>query len=653
MLTASAGGQTFTLGGTLSSDGTMMSGAYTATAGTAPDGSACGSGTSQTGALAWSATLVPPLTGAFTGNLHSSDMFFSGLTNQDFPVTGSFVQGPNIGASNATISGTLSFIDPKTQLSDYPCISSGTVAVNGQISGNTVVLQLINVDGSSAGQIGTPASQLANVPGAQPVTFDSTTNGNVLHSAGVGYVVNTKACRSSDSGNNEDGGYICLAMNNSTACSQPISLSPAFLTFAPQLLGSSNPSTQKITLTNTQATGSAPLTGLSLMWIESDGGSDAGQTDFTTIPNFTEQDNCAVPPGSTFSLNPGQSCTVTVAFAPQASCTWLPNNGGVAPASCPLNLSAMLTIGNVPSVDSDQNFSVPVTGGGISFLQPSVPELDFGAEGFGETSLPQVLSFTNFGTTPVQVLPKAACSNVSLNQAHALPHPLVESSPVAGLQSIYELAPDTPNSTIDYSCDFDPGSQLPNFQISADTCSGALLEPQATCSLQVAFVPQSTATYIPSGGLDYFLELNTVQCTDPVNSPPSPSNPCELDGGRLPVELTANITSPLRMSPGAGLDFGAVAVGKSSATQTITLENDGTIPSPQTVNFLGKIVVSGAYTETDDCPSTLVPGASCTLTAKFKPSAAGHNNGKLTINFNTSANSTAETQLIYLRGTGQ
>ena len=78
----------------------------------------------------------------------------------------------------------------------------------------------------------------------------------------------------------------------------------------------------------------------------------------------------------------------------------------------------------------------------------------------------------------------------------------------------------------------------------------------------------------PVSALDYFLELNTYQCTDPVNHPPSPSNPCELDGGRFPVELQANMPSPLRMLPAAGLDFGNVSVGKSSVPQTVTLLND-------------------------------------------------------------------------------
>jgi len=642
-LIAVAGTQTYTLTGTLNASGSTMTGTYTATAGTAAGGAPCGNGTAQTGPQTWSANLVPPLSGSITGSFHSSSNYSSGLSNQDFPVTGALTQGKNIGASNATVTGYLNF-------SNYPCIPAGSVSVNGQISGTTVVLQLIATNGSSAGQIGTPATEASTTSGPQAVTFNSTTNGYVLNSAGTGYVVNTPSCPTNANVNDEDGGYICLALNSTTGCQQPITLSPAFLTFLPQLLGSTNPSTQTITLTNTQA--GAALTGLTLNWIAPSGSSsDTGQTDFTNLPDFTEADTCAVPAGSTFSLLAGQSCVITVSFAPQESCTWLPDQGGIAPAQCPLALSALLSIGNVPSVDIDQNFTVPITGTGMSFVEPSAPQLNFGAEAFGEASPPQLLNFTNSGATPVQILPAAPCVNSTLNQFHTLPHPLeYPGSMVAGLQVVSNLRQDTNNSTIDYGCDYDPNTLSPNFQISGDTCSGMLLEPQAACSLEISFVPQSLTTYFSA--LNYFLELNTVQCTDPVNDPPTQSNPCEIDGGRFPVALTANISSPLRMSPGAGLNFGQVPLG-TSVYQTVTLLNDPSLVSPQTVSFVGKVVATGNYSETDDCPFSLAPGASCTLTVKFKPTAAERYLGTLAINYTTNSNNSLQTQPVYLLGTGQ
>jgi len=159
----------------------------------------------------------------------------------------------------------------------------------------------------------------------------------------------------------------------------------------------------------------------------------------------------------------------------------------------------------------------------------------------------------------------------------------------------------------------------------------------------VAYVPQPNTDI--NSGLDYFLELNTVQCYGTVTSD------CEIDSGRFPVELKANTPSPLRMSPSAGLDFGNQAVGKASAPLTITLLNDPTLTNPQTVTFVGKILVQGNYSETDDCPVTLAPGSSCMLTVTFKPGIVGFIPGTLTINY--SPEPFGAPQFVYLRGTGQ
>jgi hypothetical protein len=225
---------------------------------------------------------------------------------------------------------------------------------------------------------------------------------------------------------------------------------------------------------------------------------------------------------------------------------------------------------------------------------------------------------------------------------------LLPGSPVAGLQ-VVGSPPGVPNaiasdgSTITYSCDSDPVTVLPNFQISADTCTGTLLTPQASCSVQIAYVPQPNTDL--NNGPDYFLELNTVQCSGAVTSD------CEIDSGRFPVELKANTPSPLRMTPGAGLDFGNQSVGKSSAPLQITLLNDPNLKTPKTVTFVGRITAQGNYSETDDCPVTLAPGSSCTLTVTFKPGTTGLLPGTLTINY--SPEPTGLAQYVYLRGTGQ
>jgi hypothetical protein len=194
-------------------------------------------------------------------------------------------------------------------------------------------------------------------------------------------------------------------------------------------------------------------------------------------------------------------------------------------------------------------------------------------------------------------------------------------------------------STINYVCDIDLVSNQPNFQITADGCSGTLLAPQQSCILTLVFAPQPGTAL--AAGLDYFLELNTLQCTSTTTSN------CEIDSGRFAVELKANAPSPLRMSPGSGLDFGPQPVGSPTAPLQITLYNDPADPNTATINFTGNIM-KGDYTETDDCGVSLAPGGSCTLNIVFKPKVKGFDPGSFTITFNGGL-----TQFINFRGTGQ
>ncbi|MGA9389704.1 MAG: choice-of-anchor D domain-containing protein, partial [Candidatus Sulfotelmatobacter sp.] len=673
-------------GGALSANNSsIQNGMYTVTPGYAyvdvngqstllPCGTAQDAGT-------WSATLVPPLTGGFQGFFHST--IGAGFANQNFPVSGTFTQGPNIGAASASVTGTLLFQDPVTLLNNYPCLS--TASVNGTISGNSVLLQIFSTNGTPVGQIGqTPGS--ANPPTA--VTLNSTQSGYVVQNLtgatagnnGGGYAVTTKSCSTGDAGN------LCLALGGSKACNQPITLTPFSLSFTPQLLGSA-PTTQTITLTNNS---SSALSGLKLLFTEQDSllFYSSGGGDFNGVHNFTEQDNCTQQ--GSITLNSGASCPITVFFSPQESCPWLPQPQGGAsidglpPAKCPLPLTASLTV-TVPSgsVDADSEFSVPVTGTGLSLVVPSGPEIDFGWEAFGEASPPQTLTFTNQGPSPVTILPAGA--PCVYGQLLALPRPPVSNGQpmVPGIQ-LAETAgvvssPIVPQSntspplvnapTADFFCESDPprsngGSGLPNLQISKNECSGQTLarfgQQGNSCSLQVSFVPQpaTSAAALTSGlGLDDFLELNSMWCGDP-NNPPEPS--CEIDSGRFPVEIKTNPPSPLRMSPSAGMDFGTVPKGTGTNPLTITIFNDPVDPKAGPVSFTSKLVTNTDYLESDNCPPILDSDQSCTVTVTFAPTVVGPDQGQITLTYSlTTGSGSSQTtqfglvQTIYLRGIGQ
>lgn len=619
-VTAAVGSQTLSLTGAVSQDGSSMSGTYNST-----DGQGCG--TAQNG-VAWNATKIASISGSLQGIFHSTGVGSqTELANQSFLVSGNLVQGPNVGASSATVTGTLTF-------AGYPCVD--TASVNGEISGNSVILQIFGTNGLNVGQIGaaTGASNSAIV--------GSVSGGGYAIQGSNSYIVTSKTCAGGIQPGDE--GNLCLGIGNTTACTQPITLTPAVVVFSGQLLGLA-PATRTITLTNTDPAGST-LNGIQLNFQALPTSVNFNGSDFDGISGYSEHDNCSSAPGSPFSLGPQQSCTITISFAPQQSCPWLPVSG--VPSECPpFVLSAAspppgqfasVTVTSPASADPDKSFVVPISGFGMSVIQSSTPELDFSAEAQGETSVPQTASFTNVGSSPVQVLP--AVNSGSCPGTPSLLHP-----PVAGVVPGIQVALGnsiTPfNSTISYMCDADPVSHLPNFQVVSDSCSGTLLAPQQSCSLTVQYAPQqSGASQLLT--LDSFVELNTQECTGSVTTD------CEIDSGRFPLELKANPPSPLRMSPAAALDFGLQFKGVPSDPLVLTLLNDPKDPNSQTINFNAITLKGNSFTETDNCSPSLAPGSSCTVTVIYTASTVGYQQGTITLNYNN-----GQVQTIYLRGQGQ
>lgn len=140
----SLGGTTYNFTGTLSSSSSgsqAMAGTFEAPAGACFTQSTTGT---------WSATLIPPLTGNFTGTLSDSN-YMAALTGVDpaapIAVSGSFLQTPNTGSSNATVTGTITAVG-------YPCFT--TVTLGGTISGQNVYLDVFGYNGEQVGTLGLP-----------------------------------------------------------------------------------------------------------------------------------------------------------------------------------------------------------------------------------------------------------------------------------------------------------------------------------------------------------------------------------------------------------------------------------------------------------------------------------------------------------------
>jgi hypothetical protein len=321
----SVGAQTYNFTGTLNYDGSTITGTYTST-----DGEGCGIAATAM----WSASLMPVLnTTSIQGTFHSMGGS-AGLTEQEFQVSGQLFQGLNNGGSSAPLTGTLNFGS-----SGYPCFAG--VTVTGQISGNSVYLQILGSNNASIGQVGQAPS--ASSTGLQPLILVPNGGGYVLQSAaGIGYAIFAPACGGGTLQAPADSGSVCLAVNSTTACQLPLSITPMALGFPPAAVGSSKTS-MSIALLNPSS--SAVIDGLSIT-LKNNGGQS----------NFTETDNCGpagtFSNGQPFTLQPSQVCNISVGYSPQQTCPSSASGAQCLSATLSVSSSALQAI-----------FDVPITGG--------------------------------------------------------------------------------------------------------------------------------------------------------------------------------------------------------------------------------------------------------------------------------------------------
>jgi hypothetical protein len=139
------------------------------------------------------------------------------------------------------------------------------------------------------------------------------------------------------------------------------------------------------------------------------------------------------------------------------------------------------------------------------------------------------------------------------------------------------------------------------------TCTSTIA-PQATCTISVTFTPTLFAT-----------ENATLTLTDAApNSPQTIS----LTG-------TGIHSGPaLTVSP-TSVTFPRTVIHTSAAAKTVTLTNTGTV-----LITISALTISGDYTMTKTCGSSLAVGASCTVTVTFTPTLINSRTGAVTITDN-------------------
>jgi len=109
-------------------------------------------------------------------------------------------------------------------------------------------------------------------------------------------------------------------------------------------------------------------------------------------------------------------------------------------------------------------------------------------------------------------------------------------------------------------------------------------------------------------------------------------------------------TQPYSLFAAQSLDFGDVVVGQTPAPKQMVLSNVGALALTG-VAIQANPSATGV-TETNDCPATLDPQQSCTVTVTFAPLAAGTANAAYVVSASNDANTTVGPDTFYVYATG-
>ena len=153
------------------------------------------------------------------------------------------------------------------------------------------------------------------------------------------------------------------------------------------------------------------------------------------------------------------------------------------------------------------------------------------------------------------------------------------------------------------------GPNAADFQ-SSGICGG--LVPGATCTVSVSFNPSTIGPRTAQLSIG-----SNAQNAATVNS-------VALSGNGVPLPRSLAVLSA------TAVGFGNTIFGGAAAPQTILLTNNGTLPL-----VIQSATTSAEYTQTNNCPASLNPQTSCTISLSFTPFGLGPRVGDFVLNSNT------------------
>jgi len=165
-----------------------------------------------------------------------------------------------------------------------------------------------------------------------------------------------------------------------------------------------------------------------------------------------------------------------------------------------------------------------------------------------------------------------------------------------------------------------------DFAKSGDTCTGATVAPNGTCTVSVSFMPSAV------GNLSASLNF-----ADNASGSPQVVALSGIGGAAASASLST-----------ASVSFGSQPVGTTSAASTVTVTNSGTASLTFTsIAATGDFAVaaSGATCSTS---APVSASSNCVINVTFTPTATGSRSGSLTLTDNASGGP----QVVALSGTG-
>jgi hypothetical protein len=290
----------------------------------------------------------------------------------------------------------------------------------------------------------------------------------------------------------------------------------------------------------------------------------------TVTGAFSQTNNCT-------SIAVNSSCTVTVKFAPTA--------GGTSSGTLTVNSNA-----------NNNPLTVGLTGNGISSTTNIALNQPVTASSSYET---YVASNVTDGNT-----------STYWESTDGAGYPQTITVDLGSTQSIGSITLDLPPSTA-------WNTRTETLSVLGSTNNTTF--SQIVGSAGYTFNPATGNTVtisLPSGTSARYVELGFT-----ANTGWSAAQLSEFEV--FPGGATSG--SALTASP-SSLSFASTLTGSTSAAQTVTVTNPGSSAAS-----VSSVSVSGPFTQTNTCGTSIAAGGSCTVSVKFAPAAAGSASGTLSV----------------------